>query len=513
VTKTPRKKAVAVTEPSGSGRRNLFLAIATFAALAAATLLSSRAYRRILVEDSRVRLAQQLSSYATALSAAVTQRFALVLGVRAFVQTEGATDVAHFQRFAESLYNSTEGILAICLIRDGVIRGRFPVTSEMDKDLSHDKRQPVWQEYARSLEMPHISVSGPYELVEGRGGLGLVARHAIWENGKAIGAVAIVLDVAPLLRQVQIEPMPAQLDLALRDRTGWTFYGREAVFSEEPVLQRIALQDGVWDVAALPSGGWLAGARRDVLFFRLVGLVFAGLVAFVAYLIGQRVTARQEHLRDLARKEADVWRKALRVIGHEINNSLAPVTSLLHSAKLMTTKPTMLPRLLPVLETIEERAHHLRTFLDGYATLARLPAPVKSAVGWERFLAELAALYPFEVEAASSLDKPGQFDRAQIQQVLINLLKNASEAGGPPDQIRVRIEFDGELVISVLDRGSGMKPEHIERAGEPFFTTKRSGTGIGLHLCREIAMAHGGTFELVARPGGGMSANLRLPLS
>jgi signal transduction histidine kinase len=496
---------------AGPGRRGLVGALVLFAALAGVIALASRAYQRTLVKESRARLTQQLSLYATALSAEVTQRFALVLGVHAFVETEGAADPAHFERFAESLYKSTEGVLAICLIRDGVVRMRFPFSDELDTDLSHDKRKGLWSDYLRALEMPHISVSGPYDLIEGRGALGFVARHAIWENGKAIGAVAIVLDLAPLLRQVQIQPMPTELDLALRDRTGRTFYGREGVFAEGPVLQRIALQDGMWDVAAIPRGGWIPGVRRAVWVFRLAGLAFAGLLAFVLYLIGQRVTARQQHARDLARNEVDVWRKALRVIGHEINNSLAPVTSLLHSAKLMTSQPTMLPRLTSVLDMIDERAQHLRTFLDSYAKLARLPRPVKNAVEWKGFLSELALLYPFEVEA-DSLSVTGNFDRAQIQQVLINLLKNASESGGPADQVRLTVEVDDELIISVLDRGSGMKAEHLARAGEPFFTTKRSGTGIGLHLCREIAVAHGGTFHLTPRSGGGISASIRLPL-
>jgi signal transduction histidine kinase len=492
-------------------RRNLFAAMAVFWVLAGVIVAASRAYQRTLVEESRARVTQQVSSHATALLAAVTQRFELVRGVRAFVQTEGAMDQAHFERFAESLYKSTPGILAICLIRDGVMRGRYPFSAELDKDLSHDKRASVWQEYLRALRTPDISISGPYELVEGKGGLGLVARHAIWEGGKAIGAVAIVLDVAPLLRQVRIDPLPAGLDLALRDRTGSTFHGRAGVFAEDPIVQTIALQDGAWDVAALPRGGWLAGVRRQVLFFRLTGLAFAALIAFVVYLIVQRIAVRQQHVRDLARNEADVWRKAIRVIGHEINNSLAPVTSLLHSAKLMASQAPMPPRLVPALDMIEERAHHLRTFLDGYATLARLPAPVKAPVEWQPFLAELAALYPFEVESAS-LSVPGHFDRAQVQQVLINLLKNATEAGGPAEEVRLKVEVNSELVISVLDRGAGMKPEHLARVGEPFFTTKRSGTGIGLHLCREIALAHGGAFELLPRAGGGISANLRLPL-
>lgn len=493
------------------GRRNVIAALLLLAAMIGAVAFASRAYQRALVDESRAQVTQRVSSFATALSAAVTQRFALVLGVRAFVQTEGAADRAHFERFAASLYKSTEGILAICLVRDGVVRARFPPTDEVGDDLSHDKRKGVWADYLRALETPHISISGPYDLIEGRGPLGLVARHAIWQDGKAIGAVAIVLDVGPLLRQVQLQPMPDALDLALRDRTARTFYGREGVFAEEPVEQRIALQDGEWDVAAIPRGGWTRGVQRAVWNFRLAGLGFAGLLAFVLYLVGQRVTARQQHARDLARSEAAVWRKALRVIGHEINNSLAPVTSLLHSAKLMTSRPEMLHRLTPVLETIEERAHHLRTFLDSYAKLARLPEPVKGEVEWKTFLSELSLLYPFQVDA-DSLAVPGRFDRAQIQQVLINLLKNACEAGSPAEQVRLEVDIGSELTLSVLDRGPGMKPEHLARVGEPFFTTKRSGSGIGLHLCREIAAAHGGSLELAPRAGGGMAASLRLPL-
>jgi hypothetical protein len=121
--------------------------------------------------------------------------------------------------------------------------------------------------------------------------------------------------VAALLRQVHLAPMPAGFDLALRDRTGTTFYGRQGVFAENPVLQRIALQDGEWDAAAIPRGGWFQGVRRQVWFFRLVGLGFAGLLAFVLYLIAQRDAARQQHVRELARSEAEVWRKALRVSG------------------------------------------------------------------------------------------------------------------------------------------------------------------------------------------------------
>jgi signal transduction histidine kinase len=106
---------------------------------------------------------------------------------------------------------------------------------------------------------------------------------------------------------------------------------------------------------------------------------------------------------------------------------------------------------------------------------------------------------------------PARFDPDQMQQVLINLLKNARESGSPSDQVQLEVVRDHEVVISVLDRGPGMKPEDLARAAEPFFTTKPEGTGLGLHLCREVAEAHGGKLEILPRLGGGMAIHVHLP--
>jgi nitrogen fixation/metabolism regulation signal transduction histidine kinase len=216
--------------------------------------------------------------------------------------------------------------------------------------------------------------------------------------------------------------------------------------------------------------------------------------------------------KELARKEVETWKKAIRVLSHEVNNSLAPVSSLVHSARLMLDNPAHAQRLRGALDTIEERAAHLRTFLDGYASIARLPQPTKRAVGWTELLAGVEGLYPFKVTSAIP-ERPAYVDPAQMQQVLINLLKNASESGSASEEIAVEVRpsIEDGTELWVLDRGKGMSEEVLKNALLPFYSTKKSGSGLGLALCREIVDAHGGRLSLHPREAGGIAVRCWLP--
>lgn len=216
--------------------------------------------------------------------------------------------------------------------------------------------------------------------------------------------------------------------------------------------------------------------------------------------------------REVARKEVETWKKAIRVLSHEVNNSLAPITSLVQTARIMLDNPAHAQRLRSALDTIEERAGHLKSFLDGYASFARLPLPRKQRVPWPSLLAGVEGLYPFKVMGELPA-RPAVVDPAQMQQVLINLLKNASESGSPPEEVAVQVrELPGDLVeLEVLDRGRGMSGEVMSSAVLPFYSTKKTGTGLGLALCREIVDAHGGHLSLHRREGGGMAVRVCLP--
>jgi nitrogen fixation/metabolism regulation signal transduction histidine kinase len=215
---------------------------------------------------------------------------------------------------------------------------------------------------------------------------------------------------------------------------------------------------------------------------------------------------------ELRRQEVQTWKKVIRVISHELNNSLAPLTSLAHSgAELVRRGQT--ERLPHILATIEERTRHLESFILGYARFAKLPTPRLSPQRWAPFLAQLAEQVPFRV-AGTLPDEPCAFDPAQLEQALLNLLKNAHESGSAPDQVTVSVRRQHEAVrIDVQDRGPGMSDAVLTNALVPFYSTKRSGTGLGLALAREIVEAHGGRITLANRAGRGLTVTLILQLS
>ena len=215
--------------------------------------------------------------------------------------------------------------------------------------------------------------------------------------------------------------------------------------------------------------------------------------------------------RELSRQEVATWKKLIRVVSHELNNSLGPIASMAHTGAevLRRGDTTALPA---VFATIGERAAHLHQFVAGYTAFARLPAPQAQPVQWRELLAELARQQSFTV-AGPLPHQPGWFDRSQLEQVLINLLKNAHEAGGDAAHVEVVVLIAGaEQVIEVRDRGPGMSEVVLAQALLPFYSTKRSGTGLGLALAREIAEAHGGRIRLGNREGGGLCVTLVLPL-
>jgi nitrogen fixation/metabolism regulation signal transduction histidine kinase len=215
--------------------------------------------------------------------------------------------------------------------------------------------------------------------------------------------------------------------------------------------------------------------------------------------------------RELSRQEVATWKRVIRVISHELNNSLAPISSLAHSGAELARRGQT-ERLPGVFATIGERARHLHGFIAGYANFAKLPAPQPVPIQWRPFLDSLALHCQFGLQG-SLPEQPGWFDAAQIEQVLINLVKNAHESGSAEDGVTLSLAIIGRDVrIEVADRGPGMSETVLAQALLPFYSTKRSGTGLGLALAREIVEAHGGRITLANREQGGLRVSLLLPL-
>ncbi len=213
---------------------------------------------------------------------------------------------------------------------------------------------------------------------------------------------------------------------------------------------------------------------------------------------------------ELRRQEVQTWKKVIRVISHELNNSLGPIASLAHSGRELV-KRGQLEKLPVALDTIEERARHLERFLRDYARFAKLPAPRVEAVHLPGFVEKLRTQMDFTVEGDIP-DDTAHFDPAQVEQALLNLLKNAHESGAAPEGVSLSLRrLAHGWRIDVLDRGSGMSEAALANALLPFYSTKRHGTGLGLALTREIAEAHGGRIGVANRVGGGLCVSLTLP--
>ena len=214
--------------------------------------------------------------------------------------------------------------------------------------------------------------------------------------------------------------------------------------------------------------------------------------------------------RELSRQEVATWKKVIRVISHELNNSLAPISSMAHSGAELARRGD-LARVGAVFGSIGERAKHLHGFIGGYASFAKLPTPQLQPVIWRDFLDGLREQWPFRIDGTVP-GEPGLFDRAQVEQVLINLLRNAHESGSDDAAIVLTVlRVAGEWRIEVRDGGPGMSETVLANALLPFYSTKRSGTGLGLALAREIVEAHGGRITLGNCEGGGLRVSLSLP--
>ncbi len=212
------------------------------------------------------------------------------------------------------------------------------------------------------------------------------------------------------------------------------------------------------------------------------------------------ITDLSQALRD---EERRAWRKLIRVIWHELNNSLAPIKSVIETSRdALAAGPLEADErkeLSESLAVMAERAEGLRRFLSRYSELARLPEPTLADCNASALLRQVAALQAGRVRVTAPDGLSVRGDADQLQQALINLVRNAIEAtpgGAEPVELRVFQGKDG-AIFEIEDCGPGVaNPDNLF---VPFFTTKPGGSGIGLVLARQVAEAHGGSLSLQNR--------------
>jgi PAS domain S-box-containing protein len=226
--------------------------------------------------------------------------------------------------------------------------------------------------------------------------------------------------------------------------------------------------------------------------------------------------------RTLREEELQAWQRIVRVLGHELNNSLAPIKSIAGSLGTLMRSPRRTDDweddVRRGLEIIGTRAESLARFMQAYAQLARLPPPMLTPCALRPLVERVVALETrLPVQIVASPDVTLSCDAAQLEQLIINLVKNAVDAvieqraaGHRDAGVRVGwLKRADRVEVRVEDDGPGIG--QTANLFVPFFTTKPEGSGIGLVLCRQIAENHGGTLTLANRDPGGCLATLSLP--
>ena len=263
-----------------------------------------------------------------------------------------------------------------------------------------------------------------------------------------------------------------------------------AALSEIPAGQRRLVQTRLWELPA--------ELRVSVAELRREGEA-------------ERLYAIENLSGELSARERRAWRKLIRVLTHEIMNTLTPVTSLAETAANLLDEPGAKEDVREAMGTISRRSAGLMHFVGRYRELMQTPKPELAPVPLRALIDSVLRLQqPFLGDTAIevSIDPPElavDADRQLLEQVLINLIKNAREAMKATATPRLRLAARlqrGRIVLDVEDNGSGISEDIRDQVFIPFFTTRREGSGIGLSLSREIMSAHGGDILIENREVG-----------
>ncbi|MCD8262227.1 MAG: ATP-binding protein [Bacteroides sp.] len=212
-----------------------------------------------------------------------------------------------------------------------------------------------------------------------------------------------------------------------------------------------------------------------------------------------------------------VWQQLISVLPHEIMNSLSPIISLSHTFSILNTEDDS-QEIRKAMSIIYQRSKRLVDFVNNYKKMAQIPVPRKEKLLVKELIEHSISLFTLnnlQIRQLITSDELTLYaDRGQLEQVLINLIKNAYEVSRNKPEPDIRVSAmkhpSGQIIISVSDNGEGIEPEIADKIFMPFYTTRPDGSGIGLSICRQIIHLHGGVIAVTSAPGKGSIFTIKL---
>ncbi len=299
-----------IKTPQGGAFLTVLLSLAV---LLPAWFLMVRWYQDDLIKQARAKAADQVSARANALTSAINQRIALLDGLYSFVRTEWPD--AHFdgpfEVYSAGLYFNSTGVRTLMIAPEGIARYIFPLSDApilQGYDILNDPDPATRNDVQRTIHTKQISLSQPGQLRQG--GFGLTAWHAVFRGSELWGLVSIAVDMQAILSDARLIGSPGEMNLALRDSNGRTFFGSGTLWQSDPVTQKIELPEGAWELGGVPQGGWDAAVGGQAAVFRLSSLAIVALLAAMVYLTvnrqGQLSKAVAQRTRQIAAAQEEL---------------------------------------------------------------------------------------------------------------------------------------------------------------------------------------------------------------
>ena len=276
-------------------------------------------YQANLIQQERAKVAEQVSARANALASAVDQRIALLQGLYAFTRTEWPNTQFDrpFEIYSAGIYFNSTGIRTLMIAPEGIARYIFPMYDSpllSGYDILNDPDPGTRNDIQRAIQNRSITLSQPGELRQG--GFGLVAWQAVYQGKDLWGLVSIAVDMNTVLDDSGLTGLADELNIALHDGMGHTFFGPEEVWQLDPVIQTIGLSEGTWELGGTPQMGWGAATRSQMEQMRFGSLLIVVLITLLVYLMVNRqtqlaqavilrtreITAAQEELEERVQK-------------------------------------------------------------------------------------------------------------------------------------------------------------------------------------------------------------------